>query len=140
MEKKEKYWLFTIFALVAPILLLNENQSPFTSLKNALLFKYTSPQAGGPFLVSFVLLALSIMVYIGENTLNLLFKFILSADEFLNVPRFWWLTKLPGFPFSLVYALADIIYTAGYIFLGVFVVFFVNAVFFQVRLRVSERF
>lgn len=134
------FHIFTVFALVAPILMMVEKQSAFASLKNALFFKYSSPQTGGAFLVSFVMLVLSIIIYLSENFLHFLFQFILSADEFLNVPRYWWLTKLPGLPFSLVYAIADIICTAGYIFLGVFFALFVNAVFFQVRLKVSERY
>jgi hypothetical protein len=134
------FHIFTLFAMVAPILIINENQGVFVSLKNALLFKYCAPQTGGPFLTAFVLIALGMMVYVGESTLNILFNFILSADEFINIPRFWWLTKLPGLPFSLVYALADSIYTLGYIFLGVFTVLFINTLFFQVRLKISDRY
>ncbi len=134
------FHVFTIFALMAPILIINEKQSVYRGIKNSLLFKYCSPQTGGPFLVAFILLAVTCMLYVGESFLGLFFQFMLYADEFVNIPSFWWLTRLPGLPFSLVYGFADCLYTAGYIFLVVFLVLFSNTLFFQVRLKISERY
>ena len=105
--------VFTLFSLMAVVLIVNDKKSTMNAIKSALLFRYSAPSQGGGLAAAFVLVGLGVLLFAGEYSLSIIYKFLLYGDELLNIPRDPWTVPFPGMPFSVMYFVANLVYAFG---------------------------
>lgn len=130
--------IFTLFSLMAIVIMVNDRKGCFSSLKHAMLFKYSSPIHGGGFSAAFVLIGLGCLVFACEYSLGLIYELLLHADEYLNIPRFPWSYAIPILPFSPMYLIANVSYALGISVVLSLVACYLVSLYYSVRSRINH--
>ncbi|MFK7823383.1 MAG: hypothetical protein AB8G05_04470 [Oligoflexales bacterium] len=130
--------IFTLFSLMAIVIMVNDRKGCFGALKHAMLFRYSSPIHGGGFSAAFVIIGLGALVFACEYSLGLLYELLLHADEYFNLPRLPWSLAIPSMPFSPMYFLANISYALGITMILSLVACYLVSLYYSVRSRINH--
>lgn len=131
--------IFTMLALMAPVLYIAEGRKVATSLFNALVLKYTHPATGTPFNVAFSLIIFGAFLFFFEMLIAWTGEAILSADEMLGFTRSFWNIKMFDQPYTLVYFLQKNLTSLAYSALITLVPFFTVNLYFTVSPKLSQK-
>ena len=130
--------IFTLFSLMAIVIMVNDKKGCLGSLKHAMLFKYSSPIHGGGFSAAFVIIGLGALVFACEYSLGFIYEVLLHADEYLSLSRLPWSTTMPLLPFSPMYLLANISYAFGVTLILSVVACYLVSLYYSVRSRINH--
>lgn len=125
--------IFSMFGLMAYVILLQEEFGSVKSLKRALFFKYCDPKKGSGFNTAMVLIGLSTLVFGWEYVSYHLYQYILKLDVLLGLKRDLWVLNLGLYFSNPIYILARLFYgTMG----GIAIIFVANylvSLYFQIK-------
>ena len=130
--------IFTLFSLMAIVIMVNDRKGCLGALKNAMLFRYSSPIHGGGLSAAFVIIGLGALVFACEYSLSLLYELFLHADEYFNLPRILWSLSIPSMPFSPMYLIANISYAFGISMILSLVACYLVSLYYSVRSRINH--
>lgn len=131
--------IFTMLALMAPVIFIAERRGVGASLWRSLFLKYTHPATTSAFSTAVTLIVFGAFLFMGEMAISWLGTFLTTADEWLKLPRELWNQSVPEFPFSSVYLFQRILAAAGYSLLILALPFFTVSLYFLVIPRLSQR-
>ncbi|MBI2603808.1 MAG: hypothetical protein HYW48_12215 [Deltaproteobacteria bacterium] len=131
--------IFSMLALMAPVIFIVEKRGVGVSLWRSLFLKYTHPATTSAFSTAVTLIVFGAFLFLGELAISWLGNALLTADEWLMLPRDLWNQAVPEFPFSTVYLLQRIMMAAGYSLLLLMPPFFTVSLYFFVIPRLSQR-
>ncbi len=131
--------IFTMLALMAPVLYIAEGRKLSSSLFNALFLKYTHPATGTAFNVAFSLVIFGAFLFFIEMLVAWTGESILSADEWLGLTRSFWDIKMLNQPYTLVYFLQKNLSSLAYAALITLIPFFTVNLYFSVSPKLSQK-
>lgn len=100
-----------VLSTMIPVLAVAENGGPIRILWRSLTLRFAPKTRLGRWPVFFAMLSLGGVFYLSEFGLSLLVEYSNTFDESLFLPAFLMSRAVSGFPFSPIFALADLIDT-----------------------------
>lgn len=102
------FLVISVFCLMGYVIAVIERRGAIGCIKQALLFRYTSPATGGGFSVGLILILIGAIAGLLIQSIGIMNEWWLKGDEWFSMSRFLWSYTLPGLPFSFMYFIAQI--------------------------------